>query len=238
MTRDATPPSAVAELLRESSVRYTSVRELVYSTLKKAILSGVVPPGGLLRQEELADSLGVSRNPVRAALLQLEADGLVQLRTHRMATVTMLTEKQIRDIYATRALLETQAIKEVVRLLDADRLERLEQLAREADSEQAGEHFVDAVFLFWDEFYADLENRVLADLIRRLRQSVGRHWLSQRLRHHHAHSHAMLLSHVRRRDAEAAAAWVADHLRWVVEEHLAQTQAELVGPGPAQLSSR
>lgn len=84
--------------------------EVVYRRLHAAILNGVYKPGQMLRQEELAQSLGVSRAPLREALPRLEADGLVVQLPRRGYVVASLDPDEIREIFDLRKLIEGQAV--------------------------------------------------------------------------------------------------------------------------------
>ena len=79
--------------------------------LHDAIMNGVFHPGEVLRQEELARNLGVSRAPLREALPRLEADGIVVLRPRRGYAVVSLDTEEIEDIFDLRAILEEKAVR-------------------------------------------------------------------------------------------------------------------------------
>lgn len=78
----------------------------VYRALLEAVRAGVYPPGAALREEEVARRLKVSRTPVREALARLQEKGLVESGKGRSLTVAALSDKQLADLYATRAELE------------------------------------------------------------------------------------------------------------------------------------
>jgi DNA-binding GntR family transcriptional regulator len=80
-----------------------------YEHIKEAILNGELLPGEHLPEVIISKQLGVSRAPIREALLQLEADGLIELRPSRGAFVRVLTAKDVIEIYSTRSLLEGYA---------------------------------------------------------------------------------------------------------------------------------
>lgn len=79
---------------------------IVYKKLRDAILNGVFSPGQMLRQDEVASKLGVSRSPLREALPRLEADGIVVLHPRRGYAVASLDPKQITEVFDLRCLLE------------------------------------------------------------------------------------------------------------------------------------
>ena len=85
------------------------VRVKVTAVLKKAILSGEYKKGEQLSLTDVANTLGVSRTPVREAFQALEAEGLIKLRMNRGAIVKGVDEKFIRDHYEMRALMEGEA---------------------------------------------------------------------------------------------------------------------------------
>ena len=88
-----------------------SLREAVYQTLRRAILTNLLKPGERLMELKLAAELGVSRTPVREALRQLELEGLVSIVPNKGAYVIGITEKDMKDIYAARSLLEGRCTK-------------------------------------------------------------------------------------------------------------------------------
>ncbi|WP_170975331.1 GntR family transcriptional regulator [Martelella alba] len=85
-----------------------SLPEIVYRKLRDAILNGVYPPGAMLRQEEVAALLGVSRNPLREALPRLESEGVVVLYPRRGYAVVKLDPAEIVNVFDLRILLETE----------------------------------------------------------------------------------------------------------------------------------
>src|SRR5690348_7488229 len=90
---------------------YKTVGQMVYAVVREAITTGAFAPGEWLRQESLAEAIGVSRIPVRTALFQLEKEGLVTFHPHRGARVRTLTPAQIDEIYRLRLLLESHALR-------------------------------------------------------------------------------------------------------------------------------
>jgi DNA-binding GntR family transcriptional regulator len=208
--------SSIAERARS---QYMTIGDMAYSVLREAILSGVLAPGEHLRQDALADSLGISRIPIRSALFQLESDGLIEFRPHRGAVVSMLTVEQMREIYELRIVLESHALRKAIRNMTPQRLRRLESLARTLDREH-GDAFVRARIAFYRELYAADDNPLLVSLIERLRSDVGRYWLRRRVvGHEGGHPvHTDLLELARQGDEEGAVQWLAAHLAHVRDE--------------------
>jgi DNA-binding GntR family transcriptional regulator len=100
-----------------------------YEVIREGILTGEHEQGARLREEELADAIGVSRTPVREALRRLTADGLVELGNNRGAQVVSYTDEDLAEIFELRALLESHAHGLAAELIDAAAIEHLRELA-------------------------------------------------------------------------------------------------------------
>jgi DNA-binding GntR family transcriptional regulator len=112
-----------------------STVERVAGAIQSRVLSGAVPVGTRLRQEALAEEFGVSRTPVREALRQLQATGLVELLPNRGAVVRGPSAREIREAYEVRAELEGLAAELAAeRISDSDllRLGEAQALFRES----------------------------------------------------------------------------------------------------------
>jgi DNA-binding GntR family transcriptional regulator len=88
-----------------------STTEQAASALREAILSGLIAAGTPLREVSLADELGVSRNTIREAARMLSSEGLVRHEMNRGAIVAELTERDVEEIYAARAVLESAGVE-------------------------------------------------------------------------------------------------------------------------------
>ena len=77
---------------------YLPLRDVVFNTLRKAILKGELKPGERLMEIALAERLGVSRTPVREAMRKLELEGLVNIVPNKGAYVTGISDKDVHDI--------------------------------------------------------------------------------------------------------------------------------------------
>lgn len=101
---------------------YLPLRDVVFKTLRKAILTGDLKPGERLMEIHLANKLGVSRTPIREAIRMLELEGLVTMIPRRGAEVAHITLKSLQDVLEVRRALEALAVE-----LACDRITR-EQL--------------------------------------------------------------------------------------------------------------
>jgi DNA-binding GntR family transcriptional regulator len=107
------------------------LRDDVYGRLRDAIVDGSLAPGEQLRDGELADRLGVSRTPVREALLRLADAGLVVARPGRSTTVSSLDLREVRDARDVVAAMHEVAVREAVRSLTEDDLEAMREANRQ-----------------------------------------------------------------------------------------------------------
>ena len=107
---------------------YLPLRDVVFNTLRKAILKGELKPGERLMEIALADRLGVSRTPVREALRQLELEGLVKIIPNKGAYVTGITPKDVHDIYMIRSLLEGMCARWATEHITPEQIEQLEEI--------------------------------------------------------------------------------------------------------------
>ncbi|WP_245449461.1 GntR family transcriptional regulator [Chelatococcus asaccharovorans] len=110
------------------SIKRQSLPESVAASLQERILNGEFNEGDQLFQEQIAAEYEVSRMPVREALRQLEAAGLVQIQTHKGAIVTALPVEQIGELFHLRGLLECDALKIAVPRMTPEALRHAEKL--------------------------------------------------------------------------------------------------------------
>lgn len=202
----------------EATSKYRTVEEMVVAAVREAILSGIFKPGEKLPQEQLAQSLGVSRIPVRAGLRKLEAEGLVVFYPHRGATVRMLQRSEVAEIYDLRILLETFALRSAVEHITPEEVEELSELANELDQPGEGDDWLELRQGFYRRLYTIAGRPRTADLIERLRADVGRYWLGVRVVEHGRAEHRVIVDAVRERDTKAAEEWLAQHLTKVSHE--------------------
>lgn len=134
--------------------------QMVYAELRSAILNGAFRPGEMLRQEDIASRLGVSRGPLREVLPKLEADGLVTLYPRRGYAVTLLDPEDIVELFELRALLEKSLVGMAVRnCSDAD-LEAIRALNNQAKPLAAADHSDRRVA--WSDLNVAFHQRLLA----------------------------------------------------------------------------
>ncbi len=204
-----------AEVVDQLASGYKTIGQMVYSVLREAIVSGALAPGDWLRQESLAEAIGVSRIPVRTALLQLESEGLVTFHPHRGARVRTLSVAQIDEIYRLRMLLEPYALRLSMARMTPERLATLRELATKLDNTEEGQDSVEARVAFYREVYDAANNPLLVEIIEDLRSHVGRYLLSEQLNSTRHTRHGELIDYMSKGDLTAAEAWQYSHLEQV-----------------------
>ncbi|MFG2309049.1 GntR family transcriptional regulator [Streptomyces sp. NPDC048566] len=193
----------------------------VYAHVKQGVLDRRYEGGTLLTEGELADAVGVSRTPVREALLRLEAEGLIRLYPKKGALVLPVSAQEIADVVETRRLVEGHAVRKAVpaspRLIA--RLEDL--LARQKEQAAAGDLAAAAVTdrCFHAEIVRSGGNEILSRLYDQLRDRQLRMGVAVM----HAHpdritktltEHEQILDALRAGDAEAVVGLIHAHVSW------------------------
>jgi DNA-binding GntR family transcriptional regulator len=117
--------------LRLKRIQPRVLRQEVLGALRSAILAGDIPAGTRLLEAEVAESMSVSRAPVREAVRHLEQEGLVEIFPHRGAVVVGLPESEIDAIYELRAVIEARATGAAIGSIGEDEIGRLEALIDE-----------------------------------------------------------------------------------------------------------
>ena len=110
---------------------FLPLRDVVFNTLRQAILRGELQPGERLLEIHLANKLGVSRTPIREAMRKLELEGLVLMIPRKGAVVAEITEKSLRDVLEVRKALEELAVKLACEKIQDEEIDELKPAAKE-----------------------------------------------------------------------------------------------------------
>ncbi|WP_326834714.1 GntR family transcriptional regulator [Amycolatopsis rhabdoformis] len=209
-------PGATSPLDRLATPK--SQGDMVLKALSRAIREGRLEPGSLHSAASLAEQLGVSRTPVREALLQLARDGAVRLERNRGARILQTSMQDLRDIFQIRTWLEVPATRIAAETrTDAD----LARLAESLTVLQEGELTTQDIRRQDHNFHVTLMeiagNTRLSQYVDTLRSSVLIHDAmnveqQQRLHSQVVDEHRPILEAIRDRDADAAADHMAKHL--------------------------
>lgn len=115
----------------ETPIQWKTKAEMIYHMIREAIVSGELKPGERIILRKLASDLGVSAIPVREAVKLLEAEGLVVLSAYSEVTVSRFSEKDYRELFQVRILLESYAARLAIERLNEVFLQELHQLLEE-----------------------------------------------------------------------------------------------------------
>ena len=115
------------ELFQVDMDEFLPLRDVVFNTLRKAILTGQLKPGERLMEVHLANRLGVSRTPIREAIRKLELEGLVLMIPRKGAEVARISEKSLREVLEVRRSLEELATELACQRMEDEALLELEE---------------------------------------------------------------------------------------------------------------
>jgi DNA-binding GntR family transcriptional regulator len=157
----------------EAKSKQTKV-EAAVGRLRRAILSGEIAPGEWLRQDELAQRMGISSTPIREALRRLEADGLVEHVPHLGVKVVAYSLNSAREYYDLRMMLEPYALRLAAQRIQPGDLDELEDLVTEAQrllAQQAMAELTEANWRFHECLLRHCGSRLVQDVLARVRRS-------------------------------------------------------------------
>lgn len=228
--RTATDP-ALERLADAAQSRFKTAEEVAVTVMRDAILGGVFRPGDRLNQERIAAALGMSRIPVRAGLRQLEAERLITIHPFRGATVTVLTEQDIDELYELRETIECLALRHAADHLTPERTAVLSGHARYLDeAESVDEEWIAERERFYAALFALSGRLRTADLVAALRMEVGGYIAAFQI--HRVHSgHLRFLELLAGGDLDGAIAWHRAHLLAVRDLLRQQLRADERRPG-------
>ncbi|NDZ82197.1 GntR family transcriptional regulator [Streptomyces sp. SID10853] len=203
-------PGPVAPITRNEPLR-----EAVYARIVTLLSTGRLPPGTAVTEAALSRSLGVSRTPVREALLRLEAEGVVHSSPARGFVVRPLSDREVSEVYPILAALEALALRSVRRPLDTAEHDRLAGLLDEleASGDAVARRALDT------DFHTGLislcGNQHLLEAIAKLRTSLSRYEIAY-MQHTPSRGpadrqHRLVLSALAEGDHERAAAVIEEH---------------------------
>ncbi|WP_270284192.1 GntR family transcriptional regulator [[Clostridium] scindens] len=157
---------------------YLPLRDVVFNTLRQAILRGELKPGERLMEIQLANKLGVSRTPIREAIRKLELEGLVLMIPRKGAEVAEITEKSLRDVLEVRRALEELAVQLACEKITKEEMRELERVAKEfqqvVNSSDITE-IAEVDVCFHDIIYTATDNQKLIQLLNNLREQMYRY---------------------------------------------------------------
>ena len=198
---------------------YLPLRDVVFHTLRQAILKGELKPGERLMEVALAQRMGVSRTPVREAIRKLELEGLVTMAPRRGAQVANITEKDLNDVLEVRIALENMAIEKACSRITPEVLEALKKAEKTFEKEMRGGDLVrmaEADEAFHGIIYQASDNRRLIQVVNNLREQIYRYRLEylkeEEYRKQLAAEHNALITALSKRDTIRAQEIAFSHI--------------------------
>ena len=202
------------------TIEYKTRTQLVVEILREKILSGEIVAGQALRQAALAEELNVSRIPVREALLQLEAEGLVTFEPHKGASATELNAAQVDELFELRAMIEGDLLAASLVDITDEAIDQATNILAKLDSALGKENAANT----WSELNSEFHNCLYsganrpqtADLVNILNKNADRY-----IRMHllwaggiskAGPEHAELLAFCKARDTKNAVAKLKQHI--------------------------
>ena len=156
---------------------YLPLRDVVFNTLRQAILRGELKPGERLMEIQLANKLGVSRTPIREAIRKLELEGLVLMIPRKGAEVAEITEKSLKDVLEIRRALEDLAVRLACEKITKEDLKELKKAGDEFKKvlkSQDITEVAEADVRFHDVIYMATDNPKLIQLLNNFREQMYR----------------------------------------------------------------
>lgn len=198
---------------------YLPLRDVVFNTLRQAILRGELKPGERLMEIQLANKLGVSRTPIREAIRKLELEGLVLMVPRKGAEVAEITEKSLRDVLEIRKVLEELAVQLACEKITQEEIVQLERAAKEFErivKNKDVTKVAEADVRFHDVIYMATDNQKLISLLNHLREQMYRYRVEY-LKRPESHTklikeHQQIIEYIQRREKDAASEIVCRHI--------------------------
>jgi DNA-binding GntR family transcriptional regulator len=208
-----------------------TIVQSVYEAIRTAIVTGEMRPGEPLVENVLSERYGISKTPVREALIRLRRDGLVESAPHRVTRVVTPTEEDILHVCQLREWIETPICAECARDPSQELLEELERSIDEAEralDESDDELYRAPIRRFTDQILACTENEYAVQALQRLRNildliaNISRGTPGRRKRS--IDEHRAILAALQAKDPERATEGVRVHLRSIAHDSIEAVQ--------------
>ena len=203
-------------------LNYKALREQVYEYLRDEIHAGRIVANTTLDLNAISETLGVSRTPLRDALIKLEAEGFVTIMPRRGVIVNGLTVKEVKNFYQIIGALEGEVLKEVFGKLDAVKIGNMRQITaemREVLRKDDFDAYYEANIRFHDVFLELTSNDILRPLIIPMKQRLydfQRHPYVKDWEFRNCDEHDQIVDKIRQRDVTGAVQLLRD-VHWSFE---------------------
>lgn len=228
------------EHLKVTSDEYLPLRDVVFKTLRQAILMGELVPGQRLMEIQLANQLGVSRTPIREAMRKLELEGLVVMVPRKGAQVAKINQKGLNDVLEVRCALEELAVELACERITEEELKELRAALDRFKAAVPGKDLVDLAqkdVELHDVIYAATKNERLMVILNNLREQIYRYRVEY-LKDYASHQglqeeHEALYEALRTHNTTAAKETIKSHIynqmmtvSRIIEDEDAQSELE------------
>src|SRR5579884_371097 len=213
------PTSSLSPRAAATPIQRQTIASMTVEALRERILRGDYPEGEPLRQDALADELGVSRIPVREALRQLEAEGLVTFSPHRGAVVSSLSLDEIVELFELRADIESNLLDRAIPRMSQEQLDRAVDVLDEFEEAlHAGEatRWGPLNWRFHAALYVSANRNFTMNVLQKLHQHSDRYFRMQLLLAHGgeraSREHRAIAEAVAARDVPTALERMREHI--------------------------
>lgn len=198
---------------------FLPLRDVVFNTLRQAILTGELKPGERLMEIHLANRLGVSRTPIREAIRKLELEGLVTMIPRRGAEVAQITEKSMKDVLEVRRTLDALSAELACERISSEEEEALKKACQdfeEAVKTKDAKIIAKADVAVHDIIAAATGNQRLIQLINNLAEQMYRYrfeYIKDASQHERIiQEHRIIYESIVKKDKEAASNMAKTHI--------------------------
>ncbi len=217
------------ERLQVKPDEFLPLRDVVFNTLRQAILTGELKPGERLMEIHLANMLGVSRTPIREAIRKLELEGLVTMIPRRGAEVAQITEKSMSDVLEVRRAMDALCAQLACERITEEDLERLKEACgkfEQATGTKDVKKIAQADVELHDIILQATGNSRLIQLVNNLSEQMYRYRFEyikdisqhERLVEEHRMIYESLVSRDRERAAEAARTHIDNQRKAIIHQ--------------------
>lgn len=198
---------------------FLPLRDVVFNTLRQAILTGELKPGERLMEIHLANKLGVSRTPIREAIRKLELEGLVTMIPRRGAEVAQITEKSLQDVLEVRRSLDALCAELACERISEAQIAALEAACKafeEATQTKNARAIAAADVELHDIIISATDNKRLVQLVNNLAEQMYRYrfeYIKDETMHSRlVEEHRVIFEAIRDRNKAVAAAAAVTHI--------------------------
>ena len=209
------------------------LREIVFETIRNAIVNGDLKPGQRLMEVQLAEQLGVSRTPVRESIRKLELEGLVKMVPRKGAYVTPMSLEDLKDMMQIRRALESLSAELAAKNATAEQIERLKETNKKFEEPACSNDEMGIInhdIEFHETIYEATGNKRLRQMINSLREQM------QRVRVEYVHhvedkscltgQHQRIIDNIEKHQPEEAFAAATEHIKQAEHDMVAVLKDE------------